>query len=67
MASRGLAAKPYLTSSQAHKLTSPVLRSGLRSLLRVAWYAIVIIFAIWLLSLGAVIAWGSRDRDALLP
>jgi uncharacterized SAM-binding protein YcdF (DUF218 family) len=34
----------------------------LRSFFRVAWYATVVVVAIWLLALGAVIAWGSRDR-----
>jgi uncharacterized SAM-binding protein YcdF (DUF218 family) len=34
----------------------------LRSFFRVAWYATVVVAAIWLLALGAVIAWGSRDR-----
>jgi uncharacterized SAM-binding protein YcdF (DUF218 family) len=34
----------------------------LRSFLRVAWYATVVVVALWLLALGAVIAWGSRDR-----
>jgi len=34
----------------------------LRSLLRLAWYATAIVFGLWLLALGAVIAWGSRDR-----
>jgi uncharacterized SAM-binding protein YcdF (DUF218 family) len=34
----------------------------LRPLLRFSWYAAVIIIALWLLALGAVIAWGSRDR-----
>jgi uncharacterized SAM-binding protein YcdF (DUF218 family) len=34
----------------------------LRSFFRVAWYTTLIIVAIWLLALGAVITWGSRDR-----
>jgi uncharacterized SAM-binding protein YcdF (DUF218 family) len=34
----------------------------LRSFLRFSWYAIAILFAVWALALGAVIAWGSRDR-----
>jgi uncharacterized SAM-binding protein YcdF (DUF218 family) len=34
----------------------------LRALFRLAWYTGLILFAIWLLALGAVIAWGSRDR-----
>ncbi len=34
----------------------------MRSLLRLAWYATVIVLGLWLLALGAVIAWGSRDR-----
>ncbi|MFN2564295.1 MAG: YdcF family protein [Gemmatimonadaceae bacterium] len=34
----------------------------MRALLRLAWYASIIVFAIWLVALGAVIAWGSRDR-----
>lgn len=34
----------------------------MRALLRLAWYASVIVFASWLLALGAVIVWGSRDR-----
>jgi uncharacterized SAM-binding protein YcdF (DUF218 family) len=34
----------------------------LRSFFRVAWYATVVAAALWLLALGAVIAWGSRDR-----
>jgi uncharacterized SAM-binding protein YcdF (DUF218 family) len=31
-------------------------------LLRVTWYATVALVAAWLIVLGAVIAWGSRDR-----
>jgi uncharacterized SAM-binding protein YcdF (DUF218 family) len=34
----------------------------LRSFLRFGWYAVVITLAVWALALGAVIAWGSRDR-----
>jgi hypothetical protein len=34
----------------------------LRSFFRVAWYTALIAVAIWLLALGAVITWGSRDR-----
>ncbi len=34
----------------------------MRSFFRVAWYTTLIIVAIWLLALGAVITWGSRDR-----
>jgi uncharacterized SAM-binding protein YcdF (DUF218 family) len=34
----------------------------LRAFLRFSWYAVAIIFAVWALALGAVIAWGSRDR-----
>jgi uncharacterized SAM-binding protein YcdF (DUF218 family) len=34
----------------------------LRSLLRFSWYTAVILIAVWALALGAVIAWGSRDR-----
>jgi uncharacterized SAM-binding protein YcdF (DUF218 family) len=34
----------------------------LRSFFRVAWYATVVVAALWLLALGAVITWGSRDR-----
>lgn len=34
----------------------------MRSFLRFTWYAVVIVVAIWALALGAVIAWGSRDR-----
>ena len=34
----------------------------MRSFFRFSWYAAVTIFAIWLLALGAVITWGSRDR-----
>jgi uncharacterized SAM-binding protein YcdF (DUF218 family) len=34
----------------------------LRSFFRFSWYAAVIILAVWALALGAVIAWGSRDR-----
>ena len=41
-----------------HQLKSP----ALRSFFRVAWYATVVVVALWLLALGAVIAWGSRDR-----
>jgi len=34
----------------------------LRSFFKVAGYTAVIVVALWLLALGAVIAWGSRDR-----
>jgi len=34
----------------------------LRSILRLGGYTAVIVIALWLLALGAVIAWGSRDR-----
>jgi uncharacterized SAM-binding protein YcdF (DUF218 family) len=34
----------------------------LRSFFRFSWYAAVIILAVWALALGAVIAWGNRDR-----
>jgi uncharacterized SAM-binding protein YcdF (DUF218 family) len=34
----------------------------LRSFFRFSWYVAVIILAVWALALGAVIAWGSRDR-----
>ena len=34
----------------------------MRAFLRFSWYAVAIIFAVWALALGAVIAWGSRDR-----
>jgi uncharacterized SAM-binding protein YcdF (DUF218 family) len=34
----------------------------LRSFLRFSGYVVVIVFAAWALALGAVIAWGSRDR-----
>ena len=34
----------------------------MRSFLRLSWYGFLILFALWLLALGAVIAWGSRDR-----
>jgi uncharacterized SAM-binding protein YcdF (DUF218 family) len=34
----------------------------LRSVFRLAGYVAVIVLAIWALALGAVIAWGSRDR-----
>jgi uncharacterized SAM-binding protein YcdF (DUF218 family) len=34
----------------------------LRAFLRFSWYAVAIILAVWALALGAVIAWGSRDR-----
>jgi uncharacterized SAM-binding protein YcdF (DUF218 family) len=34
----------------------------LRSILRLGGYTVVIVVALWLLALGAVIAWGSRDR-----
>lgn len=37
-------------------------RSEFRTLLRVFWYATVALAATWLITLGAVIAWGSRDR-----
>jgi uncharacterized SAM-binding protein YcdF (DUF218 family) len=31
-------------------------------LFRVLWYSIVALCAVWLIALGAVVAWGSRDR-----
>ena len=34
----------------------------MRSFLRITWYTTVVVVALWLLALGAVIAWGSRDR-----
>jgi uncharacterized SAM-binding protein YcdF (DUF218 family) len=34
----------------------------LRSLFRLAWYTGAIVLGLWLLALGAVIAWGGRDR-----
>jgi uncharacterized SAM-binding protein YcdF (DUF218 family) len=34
----------------------------LRSFLRITWYGALILVSAWLLALGAVIAWGSRDR-----
>ena len=34
----------------------------MRSFFRFSWYTAVIVFALWLVALGAVIAWGSRDR-----
>ena len=34
----------------------------MRSFFRLAWYTTLIVVALWLLALGAVIAWGSRDR-----
>ncbi len=34
----------------------------MRTVLRLGGYAGLIIFALWLLALGAVVAWGSRDR-----
>ena len=34
----------------------------MRSFFRITWYAAVVVVALWLLALGAVIAWGSRDR-----
>jgi uncharacterized SAM-binding protein YcdF (DUF218 family) len=34
----------------------------LRSVLRLGGYTVVVLVALWLLALGAVIAWGSRDR-----
>ncbi len=34
----------------------------MRALLRLGGYTGLIIFALWLLTLGAVVAWGSRDR-----
>jgi uncharacterized SAM-binding protein YcdF (DUF218 family) len=36
----------------------------LRSLLRFGWYAAIAVFAVWAFALGAVVAWGSRDRAA---
>jgi uncharacterized SAM-binding protein YcdF (DUF218 family) len=34
----------------------------LRSFFRFSWYTAVIVLTLWLVALGAVIAWGSRDR-----
>jgi uncharacterized SAM-binding protein YcdF (DUF218 family) len=34
----------------------------LRSFFRLVWYTAVIVVGLWLLALGAVVAWGSRDR-----
>ena len=34
----------------------------MRSFFRLAWYTTIIVVALWLLALGAVITWGSRDR-----
>jgi uncharacterized SAM-binding protein YcdF (DUF218 family) len=34
----------------------------LRSILRFGGYTVLTVFGLWLLALGAVIAWGSRDR-----
>jgi uncharacterized SAM-binding protein YcdF (DUF218 family) len=34
----------------------------LRSVLRLGGYAVVVIVVLWLIALGAVITWGSRDR-----
>jgi len=34
----------------------------LRAFFRLVWYAGLILSSVWLLALGAVIAWGSRDR-----
>jgi uncharacterized SAM-binding protein YcdF (DUF218 family) len=34
----------------------------LRSFFRFSWYTAVLVFALWLVALGAVIVWGSRDR-----
>jgi uncharacterized SAM-binding protein YcdF (DUF218 family) len=31
-------------------------------LFRITWYIVVVLVAAWLIALGAVIAWGSRDR-----
>jgi uncharacterized SAM-binding protein YcdF (DUF218 family) len=52
-----LAAKPYLTASRVTSFSSL-----LRSVLRLGGYTVVVLVALWLLALGAVIAWGSRDR-----
>src|SRR5688500_11386301 len=54
----------FRPNSQAIKPASSQrsLHKQLRSLLRFSWYAVVVIFAIWAVALGAVITWASRDR-----
>jgi uncharacterized SAM-binding protein YcdF (DUF218 family) len=50
----------FAVSSRTHKASRH--KPQLRSFFRLAWYTTVIIVALWLLALGAVITWGSRDR-----
>jgi vancomycin permeability regulator SanA len=52
-----LAVKPHSQAHKPHKL------SGLlRSILRLGGYTVLILVTLWLIALGAVITWGSRDR-----
>jgi uncharacterized SAM-binding protein YcdF (DUF218 family) len=49
--------KPHSQAHKPHKL------SGLlRSILRLGGYTVLILVTLWLIALGAVITWGSRDR-----
>jgi uncharacterized SAM-binding protein YcdF (DUF218 family) len=50
----------FAVSSQAHEASRH--KPQLRSFFRLAWYTTVIIVTLWLLALGAVITWASRDR-----